>query len=176
MANMTRFSENLDNPLLEKPMIQYREIPVSKLTQVSTFPKDRALIASIGRVGLMQPIVVKRHGTGAKATYELVAGRRRARAARTATGRIADAYVLYASRDRFGDADLYVSFLDALSGSPQRASLGDLDRSTVAKMAEAHVMPVCSARASRVESADRVRDKPRLFGAGSRARKAKPCR
>jgi hypothetical protein len=47
-------------------MIQYREIPVSKLTEVGTFPKDRALIASINRVGLMQPIVVKRHGTGAR--------------------------------------------------------------------------------------------------------------
>lgn len=28
-------------------MIQYREIPVSKLTEVGAFPKDRALIASI---------------------------------------------------------------------------------------------------------------------------------
>jgi hypothetical protein len=75
--------------------------------------------------------------------------------ARTATGRIADAYVLYAGRDRFGDADLYVSFLDALSASPQRASLVDLDRSTVAKMAAPHVMPVCSAPASQVQSAER---------------------
>ena len=113
-----------------------REIPIDEIAPNPAQPRDvfdhdklQELADSIRSVGILQPVVVRRHGAG----YQLVMGERRVRAARLAGLRMIPALV----RDTADDAMLR----DALIENVQRQDLNPIEEAIAIKaLVEEHAI------------------------------------